>query len=166
MFTIKEVSNLLQVTPQNIYKQQATLTEKGYLYTDEQGKKMITQDGLNYLKDRQTEYLKFKPVIKPVEQPMQAVEQPVEQPQEQNIDFKGFSTDNELLNQLLNQFKQEITTLNNQLKAVEEEKAYFKAKFEEKDNLLNEYLNQHLLPPTEEERKEKEKRGFWHKFFK
>ena len=54
------------------------------------------------------------------------------------------SNDN-ILNQLLNQFKEQITTLQNQLKEEKDQKEYFKAKFEEKDRLLNEYLNHHLL---------------------
>ena len=32
-----------------------------------------------------------------------------------------------------------------------EQRDYFKLKFEEKDNLCNQYMNSHLLPPTEEE---------------
>ena len=38
-----------------------------------------------------------------------------------------------------------------------EQRDYFKAKFEEKDNLCNQYMNSHLLPPTEEEAERKQR---------
>jgi hypothetical protein len=49
-----------------------------------------------------------------------------------------------------------------------EQRNYFKAKFEEKDNLCNQYMNSHLLPPTEDEaraKQEKQKQSIFKRLF-
>lgn len=61
-----------------------------------------------------------------------------------------------------------MQTVTNQLQEMTQQRDYFKAKFEEKDNLCNQYMNSHLLPPTEAEEKEiqeKQKQSFFKRLF-
>ena len=140
MFSIKEISTNLNITPQAIYKQKKALQQKGYMSKNDFGQWEINQEGFNYLKDRQINYMQNKQqVFKPVEQ---LTEENTESQEQENLNI---SSNDSILNQLLNQFKEQITTLQNQLKEEQDQKEYFKAKFEEKDRLLNEYLNHHLL---------------------
>ena len=60
MFSIKEVSTNLSITPQAIYKQKKVLQQKGYMIKNDLGQWEINQEGFNYLKDRQIKYLLFK----------------------------------------------------------------------------------------------------------
>ena len=69
MFSIKEVSTNLNITPQAIYKQKKVLQQKGYMTKNDLGQWEINQEGFNYLKDRQINYMQNKQVFKPVEQP-------------------------------------------------------------------------------------------------
>ena len=160
MFSIKEVSTNLNITPQAIYKQKKALQQKGYMTKNDLGQWEINQEGFNYLKDRQINYMQNKQqVFKPVEQNTEMQEQ-------ENLNI--LSNDN-ILNQLLNQFKEQITTLQNQLKEEKDQKEYFKAKFEEKDRLLNEYLNHHLLTTgdnqEEANNQEQPKKTFFQRLF-
>ena len=127
MFSIKEVSTNLNITPQAIYKQKKALQQKGYMTKNDLGQWEINQEGFNYLKDRQINYMQNKQVFKPVEQP---TEENIENKEQESLNI---SSNDNILNQLLNQFKEQITTLQNQLKEEQDQKEYFKAKFEEKD---------------------------------
>ena len=127
MFSIKEVSTNLNITPQAIYKQKKALQQKGYMTKNDLGQWEINQEGFNYLKDRQINYMQNKQVFKPVEQP---TEENIENKEQESLNI---SSNDNILNQLLNQFKEQITTLQNQLKEEQDQKEYFNAKFEEKD---------------------------------
>ena len=164
MFSIKEISTNLNITPQAIYKQKKALQQKGYMSKNDFGQWEINQEGFNYLKDRQINYMQNKQqVFKPVEQ---LTEENTESQEQENLNI---SSNDSILNQLLNQFKEQITTLQNQLKEEQEQKEYFKAKFEEKDRLLNEYLNHHLLTTgdnqEEANNQEQPKRTFFQRLF-
>jgi hypothetical protein len=164
MFSIKEVSTNLNITPQAIYKQKKALQQKGYMTKNDLGQWEINQEGFNYLKDRQINYMQNKQqVFKPVEQP---IEENTEEQEQENFNI---SSNDSILNQLLNQFKEQITTLQNQLKEEQEQKEYFKAKFEEKDRLLNEYLNHHLLTTGDNQEEvinqEQPKKTFFQRLF-
>lgn len=164
MFSIKEISTNLNITPQAIYKQKKALQQKGYMSKNDFGQWEINQEGFNYLKDRQINYMQNKQqVFKPVEQ---LTEENTESQEQENLNI---SSNDSVLNQLLNQFKEQITTLQNQLKEEQEQKEYFKAKFEEKDRLLNEYLNHHLLTTgdnqEEANNQEQPKRTFFQRLF-
>lgn len=164
MFSIKEVSTNLNITPQAIYKQKKVLQQKGYMTKNDLGQWEINQEGFNYLKDRQINYMQNKqPVFKPVEQP---AEENTGMQEQENLNI---SSNDSILSQLLNQFKEQITTLQNQLKEEQDQKEYFKAKFEEKDRLLNEYLNHHLLTTgdnqEEANNQEQPKKTFFQRLF-
>ena len=60
MFSIKEVSTNLNITPQAIYKQKKALQQKGYMTKNDLGQWEINQEGFNYLKDRQINYMQNK----------------------------------------------------------------------------------------------------------
>ena len=156
MFSIKEVSTNLNITPQAIYKQKETLQQKGYMIKNDLGQWEINQEGFNYLKDRQINYMQNK----------QPIEENTEKQEQQDLNI---SSNDNILNQLLNQFKEQITTLQNQLKDEQEQKEYFKAKFEEKDRLLNEYLNHHLLTTGDSQEEvsnqEQPKKTFFQRLF-
>ena len=163
MFSIKEVSTNLNITPQAIYKQKKVLQQKGYMTKNDLGQWEINQEGFNYLKDRQINYMQNKQVFKPVEQP---TEENIENKEQESLNI---SSNDNILNQLLNQFKEQITTLQNQLKEEQDQKEYFKAKFEEKDRLLNEYLNHHLLTTGDNQEEvinqEQPKKTFFQRLF-
>ena len=164
MFSIKEVSTNLNITPQAIYKQKKALQQKGYMTKNDLGQWEINQEGFNYLKDRQINYMQNKqPAFKPVEQPAE------ENTEEQEQESLNISSNDSILSQLLNQFKEQITTLQNQLKEEQDQKEYFKAKFEEKDRLLNEYLNHHLLTTGDSQEEvsnqEQPKKTFFQRLF-
>ena len=163
MFSIKEVSTNLNITPQAIYKQKKALQQKGYMTKNDLGQWEINQEGFNYLKDRQINYMQNKQVFKPVEQP---TEENIENKEQESLNI---SSNDNILNQLLNQFKEQITTLQNQLKEEQDQKEYFKAKFEEKDRLLNEYLNHHLLTTGDNQEEvinqEQPKKTFFQRLF-
>lgn len=151
MYSIKEISNLLKITPQAIYKQKEKLISDGYMYDDEIKGWQITAEGYNYLRDKQ--------IVRVANQGCKPVEQPIEN---QEAEHQSASSV-EPLNLLISQFKEQISTLQNQLKEEQAQKEYFKAKFEEKDQLLNQYLNVHMLPPAQEE--EEKKTGFFQRIF-
>lgn len=166
MFTIKEISTNLNITPQAIYKQKNELIAKGYMKKNEFNQWELTEDGYNYLKDKQINRIKQF-----TSGDIQQVENHIQEHQEKEAEKPETLTNDHTLNLLLNQFKEQITTLQNQLKEEQEQKEYFKLKFEEKDNLLNQYINAHLLTPGEQKESlinietKNNKKGFFRKFF-
>lgn len=148
MFSVKEVARNLQISTQAIYKQKEELISKGYMVKNDSNQWEITDNGFNYLQDKKINFVQqhaignMQPVVNQVEN--KQVEAEEEKPK--NIDFTSNDT---VVNLLIEQYKNQLQTLTNQLKEAQEQKEYFRAKFEEKDNLLNQYINTHLLPPTD-----------------
>ena len=156
MWSIKQVANSLQMSTQAIYKQKQELIDKGYMEKNDQGNWEITDTGFNYLQDKKIAYMQQHN-----NQPMQPVaNQPIkeevkeETKEELNFDI---STNDKVANLLINHYKEQLQTVTNQLQEMTQQRDYFKAKFEEKDNLCNQYMNSHLLPPTEEEAERKQR---------
>ena len=150
MFSIKQVANSLQMSTQAIYKQKDELISKGYMEKNKQGNWEITDTGFNYLQDKKIAYMQqhttnnVQPVVnQPIKEEVKEAEQ-----ETSNTDI---TTDDKVANLLINHYKEQLQTITNQLQEMTEQRDYFKAKFEEKDNLCNQYMNSHLLPPTEEE---------------
>ena len=167
MFSIKQVATNLQMSTQAIYKQKDELISKGYMEKNDQGNWEITDTGFNYLQDKKIAYMQqhTNQPIQPVANPKQE-EKPKEKAEEtQNIDI---STNDKVANLIINHYKEQLQTVTNQLQEMTQQRDYFKAKFEEKDNLCNQYMNSHLLPPTEAEEKEnqeKQKQSFFKRLF-
>ncbi len=167
MFSIKQVATNLQMSTQAIYKQKDELISKGYMEKNDQGNWEITDTGFNYLQDKKIAYMQQhnNQPIQPVANPKQE-EKPKEKAEEtQNIDI---STNDKVANLIINHYKEQLQTVTNQLQEMTQQRDYFKAKFEEKDNLCNQYMNSHLLPPTEAEEKEiqeKQKQSFFKRLF-
>lgn len=156
MFSIKQVANSLQMSTQAIYKQKDELIAKGYMEKNEQGNWEITDNGFNYLQDKKIKYMQqhnSQPMQPVVNQP---IKEDVKEAEEStaNIDIV---TDDKVANILINHYKEQLQTITNQLQEMTQQRDYFKAKFEEKDNLCNQYMNSHLLPPTEEEAERKQR---------
>jgi len=150
MFSIKQVAENLEMSTQAIYKQKNELISKGYMEKNSNGNWEISTEGFNYLKDKKINYMQQHN-----NQPMQPVaNQPIKEEskedKEESINF-DISTNDKVVNLLLNHYKEQLQTVANQLQEMTEQRDYFKAKFEEKDNLCNQYMNSHLLPPTEAE---------------
>lgn len=167
MFSIKQVATNLGMSTQAIYKQKDELIEKGYMEKNSQGNWEINNTGFNYLQDKKIAYMQQH-----TNQPIQPVtNQPIkeEQPEaEEKTEKVDISTDDKVANLLLNHYKEQLQTITNQLQEMTEQRDYFKAKFEEKDNLCNQYMNSHLLPPTEEEaraKQEKQKQSIFKRLF-
>lgn len=54
LWTFKEISKMLQCSPQNVYQKKGKLKQMGYIEIDEDGKEKINDNGYNYLlKQRQ-----------------------------------------------------------------------------------------------------------------
>lgn len=54
LWTFKEISEMLQCSPQNVYQKKGKLKQMGYIEIDEDGKEKINDNGYNYLlKQRQ-----------------------------------------------------------------------------------------------------------------
>ena len=150
MFSIKQVANSLQMSTQAIYKQKQELIDKGYMIRNKQGNWEITDTGFNYLQDKKIAYMQqhttnnIQPVVnQPKKEEMQEKEETTT-----DVDI---SVDDKVANILINHYKEQLQTVTNQLQEMTEQRNYFKAKFEEKDNLCNQYMNSHLLPPIEDE---------------
>jgi len=168
MFTVKQVANSLQMSTQAIYKQREELIEKGYMIKNEQGNWEITDTGFNYLQDKKIAYMQQhnSQLVQPVTNQPPKEEETEEEEKVTNIDI---TTDDKVANILINHYKEQLQTITNQLQEMTQQRDYFKAKFEEKDNLCNQYMNSHLLPPIEEEletnSKENKNKGFFWKLF-
>lgn len=157
MFSIKQVANSLQMSTQAIYKQKDELIAKGYMEKNEQGNWEITDNGFNYLQDKKIKYMQqhnnqpMQPVVnQPIKEDVKEAEESTT-----NIDIV---TDDKVANILINHYKEQLQTITNQLQEMTQQRDYFKAKFEEKDNLCNQYMNSHLLPQTENEAREKQEK--------
>lgn len=168
MFSIKQVANSLQMSTQAIYKQKQELIAKGYMIKNEQGNWEITDIGFNYLQDKKIAYMQqhttnnIQPVVN------QQKKEEMQEKEETTTDV-DISVDDKVANILINHYKEQLQTVTNQLQEMTEQRNYFKAKFEEKDNLCNQYMNSHLLPPIEEEKEkmkqESPKRSFLARLF-
>lgn len=168
MFSIKQVANSLQMSTQAIYKQKQELIDKGYMIKNEQGNWEITDTGFNYLQDKKIAYMQQHTTnnVQPVTN--QQIKEEVKEESEEESTF-DMSTNDKVANIIINHYKEQLQTITNQLQEMTQQRDYFKAKFEEKDNLCNQYMNSHLLPPTEEEgermKQENTKKGFLARLF-
>jgi DNA-binding transcriptional MocR family regulator len=157
MWSIKQVASSLQMSTQAIYKQKEELISKGYMEKNNNGNWEITDTGFNYLQDKKIAYMQQHTTnnVQPVAN--QPIKEEVKEEKEEPTNF-DISTNDKVANLLLNHYKEQLQTVTNQLQEMTEQRNYFKAKFEEKDNLCNQYMNSHLLPPTENEAREKQEK--------
>lgn len=157
MWSIKQVASSLQMSTQAIYKQKEELINKGYMEKNNNGNWEITDTGFNYLQDKKIAYMQQHTTnnVQPVVNNTDKEEVKEEKEEPTNFDI---STNDKVANLLLNHYKEQLQTVTNQLQEMTEQRNYFKAKFEEKDNLCNQYMNSHLLPPTENEAREKQEK--------
>ena len=151
------MASSLQMSTQAIYKQKEELISKGYMEKNNNGNWEITDTGFNYLQDKKIAYMQQHTTnnVQPVAN--QPIKEEVKEEKEEPTNF-DISTNDKVANLLLNHYKEQLQTVTNQLQEMTEQRNYFKAKFEEKDNLCNQYMNSHLLPPTENEAREKQEK--------
>ena len=167
MFTVKQVAQNLQMSTQAIYKQREELISKGFMIKNNSNQWEITPNGFNYLQDKKITFMQqhTTETIQPVANQVANEEEKEEAEKEQTIDI---STNDKVANIIINHYKEQLQTVTNQLQEMTEQRNYFKAKFEEKDNLCNQYMNSHLLPPTEDEaraKQEKQKQSIFKRLF-
>lgn len=155
-YTIKEASNLLDCSTQNIYRQKQDLISKGYWEQSETGNHYITEKGINYLREKRIETMKAS-----------------------NQDFKQVANNNlqSVASPLFTDNTEIISILKQQIEDLKTEKEYWQKKYESKDQELskaNEHLQnvnttvfQKLLATEEQNKKQAEetKRGFFKKIF-
>lgn len=161
-FTISQVAEQLGITPQALYKREAFLKEKGYIYYKEQpnGKplKMITTEGLNYLvAERQgnveTNRVSIKPSLKGFNKP---VDNQFKQPlnQEQNVDaqevepkedFIDYNDPNQVLKLLLASKDEEIKSLKDQVSNLNNIIDGLRETNKSLNSRIDAYINTHLL---------------------
>ena len=166
MFSIKQTAASLQISTQAIYKQKNELIEKGYMAKNEQGNWEITDAGFNYLQDKKITYMQQhnNQSIQPVANQQKKDEPKKENKNTDNVDVMA---NDKVVNLLINQYKEQLQTVTNQLNEMTKQRDYFKAKFEEKDCICNQYMNSHLLPlkKNETETKENKSKNFFQKLF-
>ena len=168
MFSIKQVANSLQMSTQAIYKQKQELIDKGYMIKNEQGNWEITDTGFNYLQDKKIAYMQQHTTnnVQPVTN--QQIKEEVKEENEEEPTF-DIPTNDKVANIIINHYKEQLQTVTSQLQEMTEQRNYFKAKFEEKDRLLNEYLNHHLLTTgdnqEEANNQEQPKKTFFQRLF-
>lgn len=165
MFSIKQVANGLSISTQAIYKQKDDLINKGYMEKNDKGNWEITTEGYNYLQDKKVTFMQQhnNQVVQPVAN--QPIKEDIQEDKKEGINI-DIATDDKVANIIINHYKEQLQTVTNQLQEMTEQRDYFKAKFEEKDNLCNQYMNSHLLPPTEDEAREKQEEFTKQSFFK
>ncbi len=156
LYSIKEASELLDCSRQNIYGRKEQLIKQGLMEQSETGTYYLNEKGINYLREKRIETMKsssqdFNQVDS---QALTGPQSPV------------FSNNSDL-----------IDVLKEQIQDLKSEKEYWKKRYEEKDNELlkaNEHLQdmnttvfQRLLATEEQNRQQEEntKRGFFG-FFK
>ena len=164
MFSIKEVANNLSISTQAIYKQKQELISKGYMEQNSKGNWEINNEGFNYLKDKKIQYVQQhnNQPIQPVDNQHTTNHEEKESKKEEKPEEIN---DLGVANFLINHYKEQLQTVANQLQEMTEQRNYFKLKFEEKDNLCNQYMNSHLLPATENEVQEKPKQSIFKRLF-
>lgn len=166
MFSIKQTAASLQISTQAIYKQKNELIEKGYMAKNDQGNWEITDAGFNYLQDKKITYMQQhnNQSIQPVTNQQKQDEPKKENESAENVDVMA---NDKVVNLLINQYKEQLQTVTSQLNEMTKQRDYFKAKFEEKDSICNQYMNSHLLPlkKNETETKENKSKNFFQKLF-
>ena len=164
MFSIKEVANSLDVTTQAIYKQKNELIDKGYMIKNNFGNWEITDSGYNYLQDKRVNYMQRNS-----NQLQKEVDNQKENEKEEKTVNSEYINNLEVANITIQHYKEQLQTITSQLQEMKEQRDYFKLKYEEKDNICNQYMNSHLLEPTEEERErlktENKNKGFFSRLF-
>lgn len=157
LYSIKEASELLDCSRQNIYGRKEQLIKQGLMEQNETGTYYLNEKGINYLRERRIETIKSS---------------------NQNfnqVDSKGLTSEQK---PVFSSNSDLIDVLKEQIQDLKNEKEYWKKRYEEKDNELlkaNEHLQdmnttvfQRLLATEEQNRQQEEnntKRGFFG-FFK
>lgn len=164
MFSIKEVANSLQISTQAIYKQKDELIKRGYMEKNTSNQWEINNNGFNYLRDKKINYIQQHN-----NQNIQPVANQKENEKEEKMVNSEYINNLEVANITIQHYKEQLQTITNQLQEIKEQRDYFKMKYEEKDNLCNQYMNSHLLEPIEEERErlkiENKNKGFFSRLF-
>ena len=172
MFTVKQVAQNLQVSTQAIYKQKDELISKGFMIKNNSNQWEITPNGFNYLQDKKITFMQ-QHTTETIQPPINQVANKEYEEKTEEKQTVDMSTNDKVANIIINHYKEQLQTVTNQLQEMTEQRDYFKAKFEEKDNLCNQYMNSHLLPPTEDEiqaklnesNQNKKNKNFWTRLF-
>lgn len=155
MYTVKKISEMLQITPQAVYQKREELEEKGFMYKDNSNKTMITAQGFEYLKNIRISNMQENRLQVEKAQELKTTEE--DQEQEEKKDY---------ITLLIENLKKSNDNLTKQVEKLDQEKEFFKNQVEEKDKLIHAYFNTHLLKSGEEEQeKEEEKKGFFKRLF-
>lgn len=168
MHSIKQASEYLRITPQAIYKRSEELTQKGYMKRTERNQIVITDEGLNYLKDGLIEKANLQStLVSKIENKVEQTNVEAEPTKEDTIPFKEVKTSSndiqaikDMYNNVIEfykiqtkQLQDQVAELKEQIAEQKEQVNYFKTKFEEKDRLYTEVANQKLLGVAEEHKK-------------
>lgn len=109
-FSIKEASDLLEQTPQNIYKKFSVLQKNGMATVNANGEKVITEGGINYLRE-----LKINSIKKNNTKKEQEVQN--KQAELENIRLQ---TENEMYKKQIEELKRQYNDLQKQYNAKDE----------------------------------------------
>ena len=174
MYSIREVSEYLGITPQAIYKRSPELREKGYMLKERNGM-IITAEGLNYLQDEQVQRARIGQAPVKQQDQKQIDEEQLKQDKEEstpvenlfeNLNNRSKVSNAELehikvmYNTIIDFYKKQNEILTQEVNKLQKDVEYFKQKFEEKDKLYTEIANQKLLGVAEENK------SIWHKIFR
>ena len=163
LYSVKEASNLLACTKQNIYRQKDYLISKGLMEEAETGTFYLNEKGINYLREKRIETMKSS----------QANSQDFN-----TLDSQANSSVENPLNPMFSADNTElIEFLKEQIQELKKEREYWQREYHKKDDevtRLNDRLQelstgmfQKFLATAEQnqEQAERTKKGFWYRIF-
>lgn len=140
-WSVKEVADMLGITIQAIYKNKDEYIQKGYLEKDQDGKYVFNLNGYNYLINKHNGVKTTEPKnthSDPIQyEYIEMLKRNIEQLQKENQELKEKHT--------------------KELNQERERTSYFMRLFEQKEQLLNQYM----LPPGERT----QRKSIWSKLF-
>lgn len=140
-WSVKEVADMLGITIQAIYKNKDEYIQKGYLEKDQDGKYIFNLNGYNYLINKHNGVKTTEPKnthSDPIQyEYIEMLKRNIEQLQKENQELKEKHT--------------------KELNQERERTSYFMRLFEQKEQLLNQYM----LPPGERT----QRKSIWSKLF-
>lgn len=149
-YTVQEVSKALGYSSvQAIYKQSKELEELGYMKLNDEGKKVITDDGLQYLKVKRIANYR-------IDFPQDDKENPVEQ-----LTISESEIENKFLKKQVEMLQNELKYFKEKCEKIEEDNDVWRKMYRDKDKLFLELT----ISKKQENALKIRKKGFWNKIF-
>lgn len=155
LWTFKEISQMLQCSPQNIYQKKNKLKQLGFIETDEDGKEKINDNGYNYL-------------LRQRQLTMQTNSNNLNKSCLNSIENTENAEDSQIKQDFIFDFMQkQVEDLKKQLEEEKEQKKYWQDLYIKQSEDLKKLAFPTMLDTEEGNKKteEKHKKGFWTRLF-